>query len=43
LDLDAVWGGDWGWLRMSVLSGGGDHRRWRAIFLGGGHVGHPIV
>jgi len=35
LDLDAVWGGEWGRSRMGVLDWGGDRRREGAVFCGG--------
>jgi len=44
LDLDDVWGGEWGWSRVWCITWGGDCRRGRGSFeLLGVNVGHPIV
>jgi len=41
LDLDAIWGSEWGWSRVGCIRWGGDHQRDRAVL--GVNVGHPIV
>ena len=41
LDLDAIWGGEWGSRGMRILDGGGDCQRGSGSL--GVNVGHPIV
>jgi len=38
--MDAIWSGEWGWLR-GVLDGG--HDRQRGMGNSGVNVGHPVV
>jgi len=44
MDLDAIWGGEWGWSRDGCITCGivgGDRRRGKGSFRV--NVGHPIV
>jgi len=41
LDLDAIWGGEWGRSRDWCIRWGEDRRRGRGSFVG--KCGHPIV
>jgi len=41
MNPDAVWSGEWAWLRDGCIKWGGDCRRGRAAL--GVNLGHPIV